>query len=156
MNTITLIHRYGKETESYGIALKRFVNVINSICEKDAIKITKKKNLDIVNEIISQLETLNLALAQVNIYNEKNSLDLPQIIALEFSNLSFSNNVRLELIKKNYKGKAGATVRLYIINTISIEETIIDINKYKEMNFIKDNSLSFVECNCCLTNVEKY
>lgn len=154
MNTITLIHRYGKETESYGIALKRFVNVINSICEKDAIKITKKKNLDIVNEIISQLETLNLT--QVNIYNEKNSLDLPQIIALEFSNLSFSNNVRLELIKKNYKGKAGATVRLYIINTISIEETIIDINKYKEMNFIKDNSLSFVECNCCLTNVEKY
>ena len=154
MNTITLIHRYGKETESYGIALKRFVNVINSICEKDAIKITKKKNLDIVNEIISQLETLNLT--QVNIYNEKNSLDLPHIIALEFSNLSFSNNVRLELIKKNYKGKAGATVRLYIINTISIEETIIDINKYKEMNFIKDNSLSFVECNCCLTNVEKY
>ena len=43
MNSMTLIYRYGKETEGYGIALKRFVNVINSICEKDAIKITKKK-----------------------------------------------------------------------------------------------------------------
>ena len=43
MNSMTLIYRYGKETEGYGIALKRFANVINSICEKDAIKITKKK-----------------------------------------------------------------------------------------------------------------